>query len=89
MVNSPETITSLANDRIKRLVRLRNRRERDRTGLFLIEGFRELRRAVAVGVVIDEIYTCPELFLGHNETELVTKCRDRGAGGSRPALPAR
>jgi len=79
MVNSPETITSLANDRIKRLVRLRNRRERDRTGLFLIEGFRELRRAVAVGVVIDEIYTCPELFLGHNETELVTKCRDRGA----------
>ncbi|MBU1494927.1 MAG: RNA methyltransferase [Actinobacteria bacterium] len=79
MVSPSEPIVSLANDRIKRLVRLRNRRDRDRSGHFLVEGFRELRRAVVAGVVIDEIYACPGLFLGGNEAELVEGCAAAGA----------
>ncbi len=72
-------ITSPANDRIKALVRLRNRRERDRTGRFLIEGFRELTRAAEAGVTLAEVYACPPLWLGGNEAALLERCRAAGA----------
>jgi RNA methyltransferase, TrmH family len=35
-------LSSLQNPRIKQLVKLRDRSEREKTGLFLIEGYREL-----------------------------------------------
>ena len=47
------TITSTKNARVKAWLALRNRRDRDRTGLFLIEGQREVERA-ALHVQIDE-----------------------------------
>lgn len=75
----PEIITSPANPRIKQLVRLRERRERDATGLFLIEGYRELRRAVAAGIELVDLYTCPPLYLGHNEPALVDEAARAGA----------
>jgi len=74
-----EPITSLTNDRIKRLVRLRNRRERDRSGLFLVEGYRELRRAAAAGIELTEVYACPDLYLGGNEPTLLAECSSAGA----------
>ncbi|MGB8361124.1 MAG: RNA methyltransferase [Acidimicrobiia bacterium] len=43
-------ITSSGNERIKALVRLRDRVERDRTGLFLVEGPRLYARALASGL---------------------------------------
>ena len=76
---STDAITSPANQRIKELVRLRSRRERDRTGRFVVEGYREIGRAVAGSVEVVELYTCPELFLGENEPELVRAAEDRGA----------
>ena len=45
----PEKISSLQNPRLKRLVRLRDRRPRDEEGDFLIEGYREIRRALERG----------------------------------------
>lgn len=72
-------ITSPANPRIKALVRLRNRRERDRERRFLVEGFRELTRALDAGVSIEELYVCRGLFLGHNEPALVDRAGDAGA----------
>jgi TrmH family RNA methyltransferase len=74
-----EPITSTANPRLKALVRLRDRRERDRTGLFLIEGYRELRRAIDGRVGLAEIWCCPSLYLGQNEAALVSAA---GAGGA-------
>ncbi len=71
-------ITSLHNERIKALVRLRSRRERDRTGRFLIEGYREVRRAVEAGVAIDELYTCPELYLGSDEPRVAAAAQEAG-----------
>ncbi|WP_293914756.1 RNA methyltransferase [Deinococcus sp.] len=59
---APEPITSLQNAQLKRLVRLRDRRERLREGAMLIEGARELARALSGGVVPEMVYTCPELF---------------------------
>ncbi|AWN24602.1 RNA methyltransferase [Deinococcus irradiatisoli] len=58
---SREVIVSLHNAQLKRLVRLRDRRERLREGLYLIEGARELARAVAASVPIETVYSCPEL----------------------------
>ena len=64
-------ITSLQNDRVKDLVRMRERRHRDRTGQFVIEGYREIRRAADAGVRMTTLYTCPPLFLGPNEDTLI------------------
>ena len=76
-VNRP--IVSTKNPRVKALVRLRNRRERDATGLFLIEGYRELSRAVEAGVEILTVYACPDLYLGTNEDALVEQASAAGA----------
>jgi len=66
-------IKSLQNERVKEVVKLRERRQRDRTGTFLIEGYRELLRAAEAGLAIDELFICPELFLGDNEDQLIDR----------------
>lgn len=57
-----EPIHSLQNPLIKRLVRLRTRRERDAQGVWLIEGARELERAAQAGVRLLHLFTCTELL---------------------------
>lgn len=73
MSDETNKLTSLQNPRVKALVRLRDRRERDETGLFIIEGYRELLRAVDAGQPIESLYICSELFLGSNEQALISK----------------
>ncbi len=72
-------ITSTQNPTVKDLVRLRKRRERDATGLFLIEGYRELRRALEADIDLTHLYYCPDLFLGGNEPALLDLAASRGA----------
>ncbi|MBL8107840.1 MAG: RNA methyltransferase, partial [Anaerolineales bacterium] len=76
---SPEKITSLQNPRVKRLVKLRERRERDEAGLFLVEGYREVRRALEKQVRLQELYYAPDWFLGGNEPALLDQARQAGA----------
>ncbi len=64
-------IESLQNPKVKEVVKLRDRRHRDETGLFLIEGYRELKRAVDAGRQMQQLFYCPELFLGDNEQALI------------------
>ncbi|HAB98252.1 MAG TPA: RNA methyltransferase, partial [Parachlamydiales bacterium] len=64
-------ITSLQNPKIKDVVKLRERREREKTNLFLIEGYRELRRALDAKRKPHTLFYCPELFLGSNERALL------------------
>lgn len=71
-------LTSMQNDRVKQLVKLRDRRARDETGLFLIEGYRELSRAVDAGVAVEALYICPELFLGAHEGGLIERALQLG-----------
>lgn len=66
-------ITSVQNPKIKCLLQLRERRERDKSGLFLIEGYRELLRALDASIEVKEIYFCKNLFLGANEERLVER----------------
>jgi TrmH family RNA methyltransferase len=55
------TITSLQNPRVKRAVALRDRRDREREGRFLIDGAAELLRALDAGIAIDELFVCEPL----------------------------
>lgn len=66
-------ITSLHNPKIKQVIRLRQRNERDETGLYLIEGYRELLRFQQMGGKPLELFYAPELFLGGNEGSLIEK----------------
>lgn len=76
---SPEKITSLQNPRIKQLVKLRDRRDRDEAGLFLIEGYREIRRALEKGIRPRELYFSPDWFLGENEPALIEQAKQAGS----------
>ena len=78
-MGAPERISSLQNPRIKQLVKLRDRRPRDEAGVFLIEGYREIRRALEKGVSLRELYFSPEWFLGENEPGLITEAEKSGA----------
>lgn len=75
----PQLITSNQNPKIKSAAKLSDRRERDQTGLFLIEGYRELKRAADAGVAIESLFICPKLFLGENEPALIADIAKRGA----------
>ena len=56
-------VTSVANERVKRAVRLRDVKHRRDQGRFPIDGPREIARALAAGVEIDEVFVCPTLLL--------------------------
>ena len=76
----PEDIESTRNPRVKHVVRLRKRSFRTEQGVLLIEGYRELRRAIDHGVKPVDVYFCPTLYLGENENSLLYECE---AGGAR------
>ena len=71
-------LSSLQNPRVKLLVKLRDRRPRDRAGKFLVEGYRGVRRALESGWPMEELYVCPELFQGENEPDLIAACAAAG-----------
>lgn len=72
-------ITSRQNARVKAAAKLWKRAERERSGQTLIEGYRQCLRALDGGTPLAELYTCPELWLGANEGELVERARQAGA----------
>jgi RNA methyltransferase, TrmH family len=75
----PLLISSSDNPKVKELIALREKRERDKTALFLIEGYRELLRATDAHVTIEKLFICPELFLGTNEQDLIERVQRQGA----------
>jgi TrmH family RNA methyltransferase len=78
-VGAPEKISSLQNPRVKQLVKLRDRRPRDEAGVFLVEGYREIRRALERRVPLRELYYAPDWFLGENEPALIAEAAAAGA----------
>jgi TrmH family RNA methyltransferase len=57
-------ITSKQNATVKALGNLRRRRERERAGVTIVDGFEELSCALDSGVTIEHLYYCPELMGG-------------------------
>jgi len=78
MSPEPTAITSPTNPRVKRVVKLRQRSHRDELGLMLIEGYREIRRALANGHMPAQLFFCPGFFQGGNEPALIDECRAAG-----------
>lgn len=74
----PAHLSSVQNPRIKHLVKMRDRSEREKTDQFLIEGYRELLRAVDSYYPIDTLFICPELFLGTNDQILIERIQKNG-----------
>jgi TrmH family RNA methyltransferase len=53
-------ITSAHNARVKDAVRLRERRGRQQQGRIIVDGARELLRAISADLVVRELFVCPE-----------------------------
>jgi TrmH family RNA methyltransferase len=70
-------ITSLTNPRIKAAVRLRDRREREASGLTIVDGAREIRRALESGVSIETAFVAPDVVRTPEAGAVAASLRDR------------
>jgi TrmH family RNA methyltransferase len=70
MSQPPQLITSLQNEQVKALVRLRNRRERDSRELLVIEEPLVIGRALEAGYPLQTVYFCPEQLGDHGQALL-------------------
>ncbi len=71
-------LTSVQNPKVKQILHLRDRPERDISQTFLIEGYRELLRAADADWEVNLLFICPALFLGMNEPTLIERLTSRG-----------
>jgi RNA methyltransferase, TrmH family len=72
---TPPILTSASNPRIKAALALRDRRERERSGLTLVDGARELRRALDAGVEVVEAFVCEPLLAGPDARAALDRLR--------------
>jgi TrmH family RNA methyltransferase len=72
-------ITSLQNPRVKDVARLRDRRQRREQRRILIDGVRELARAVAAGIRLREVFVCEPLCRSEESLRLVAGLPQTGA----------
>jgi RNA methyltransferase, TrmH family len=72
-------ITSLQNPRVKNAVRLRDGRHREKQGRILIDGTRELRRAIDGGVKLIEAFVCEPLCHGDDARHLLAALPQTGS----------
>lgn len=82
-MTAPTTaITSLTNDRVKAAVRLRDRRERELTGRTIVDGARELGRALDAGIEVVEAFVCEAVVRSAEAVDVL----DRLRSGSAPVV---
>lgn len=74
----PEAITSPANPRVREAARLRDADARRATGLTLVDGIREISRAVAAGIEIVEAFLDSEARPDDERDALVARLTARG-----------
>ncbi|MGI8703073.1 MAG: TrmH family RNA methyltransferase [Candidatus Limnocylindrales bacterium] len=73
-----DAITSIQNPRVRAAVRLRDRRDRTEAGLTLVDGLRELRRALDAGTELVELYACEALCTAPRCREILERVRAAG-----------
>ncbi|MGH2598236.1 MAG: TrmH family RNA methyltransferase [Dehalococcoidia bacterium] len=71
-------ITSTQNQQVKQIRALSHRKERERTGLFFLEGIRNVIEAIELGAGVEALVAAPELLGGGPATALVSRHRDAG-----------
>jgi len=85
-IMTPIQITSRHNPRVKDAVRLRDKRQRERQGRFLIEGAREIVRAVAAGLSLAELFVCEE-YCTTDERKLARTSGEQAADETFVVVP--
>lgn len=75
------SLTSPQNPRVKRVIKLNDRRARDEARQTVVEGVREARLALGRGVVPVEVYLCPELIEGEEAEKVAQHLRAIAATG--------
>ena len=70
-------IQSRHNDQIKNLVKLRERKHRERQERFLVEGLRELSHALHSEYNLETIYYCPEYFPTDQHLQFIHEVRNQ------------
>lgn len=68
-------IQSRQNEQVKNLVRLRERKHRDRQSRFLVEGLREIGHAMTAGFEITHLYFCSDFFPSDEHESFVNEQR--------------
>lgn len=68
-------IHSRQNAQVKNLVRLRERKHRERQERFLVEGLREIGHALGAGYTVDDLYYCPEFFPAESHGDFISQSR--------------
>ena len=71
--NKKPRIISSHNKKLLVIRQLRKRRERDRLGLMIIEGARELSLALESGATIVQVFTCADREIGEAEQILIER----------------
>jgi TrmH family RNA methyltransferase len=71
-------ITSTSNDHIKQIRKLRERKERQQSGLFYIEGLRIIGEAVQQGEALETLIVAPQLLKGDFSTRLIEEQKRKG-----------
>lgn len=72
-------LTSLQNPKVKATVALRDRRDRERSGLMRVEGYEELTLALRSGARVRTLFFCPALFGSSDHYALVERAEGMGA----------
>jgi len=75
----PKIITSVHNQRVKDAAKLRDRRQREKQGRTIIDGAREIARAIEAGVELAEAFVCQPLCGGAECADVVTRLGDTAA----------
>lgn len=71
-------ITSFSNEKLKYISGLKEKKNREKSGTFFIEGFREISRAKASGKIeFEYLLISPSCYLGENEEALVNSIRSK------------
>ena len=71
-------LSSTQNATFKAVMKLRDRRDREKRRLTVLEGYRELTRAQEYGMELVECFFAPEMFLGENEFSVLKSLADSG-----------
>jgi TrmH family RNA methyltransferase len=72
-------ITSRQNERVKDAVKLRDRKGRERQGRIVIDGAREIARAIAAGVEVVEAFVCEPMAASAEAHEAIELACSAGA----------
>lgn len=72
----PERITSRQNTRIKNAAKLRSARHRAAQRRFLVDGLREISRALDAEIQVAEAFYCPKLCDSAEANQLVTRLNE-------------